>query len=163
MSFRIALTPPLLPRVRGGGVSASGSLAWPRIRGKAPAKKPVVTSISRSFTFCQCRQASRQNDDASKSGRFRLFRSPSLSLRVGSCTARTTDKRRLRRVALRRNTPSAPARIPRSEAESPKASSMRGANSSRRIGRGASPRRPLSHDCRDFVRTVISFFRALIF
>ena len=35
----------------------------------------------RSFTFCQCRQASRQNDDASKSGRFRLFRrrSPSLS------------------------------------------------------------------------------------
>ena len=34
-------------------------------------------------------------------------------------------------------------RIPRSEAESPKASSMRGANSSRRLGMGASPRRPL--------------------
>ena len=34
-------------------------------------------------------------------------------------------------------------RIPRSEAESPKASSMRGANLSRRLGRGASPRRPL--------------------
>ena len=52
----------------------------------------------------------------------------------------------------------AEAGIPWSEAESPKASSMRGANPSRRIGRGASPRRPLSHDCRDFVRTVISFF-----
>ena len=35
------------------------------------------------------------------------------------------------------------SRIPRSEAESPKASSMRGANPSRRLGRGASPRRPL--------------------
>ena len=48
---------------------------------------------------------------ASKSGRFRLFhrRSPSLSLRVGSCTARATDKRRVR--ACRRNTPSASATI----------------------------------------------------
>ena len=83
----------------------------PRIRGKAPAKKPVATSISRPFTFCQCRRASRQNGGASKSGRFRLFRSPSRSLRVGSCTARATDKRRLRRVACRRNTPSASATI----------------------------------------------------
>ena len=35
------------------------------------------------------------------------------------------------------------AAYPPSEAESPKASSMRGANPSRRLGRGASPRRPL--------------------
>ena len=59
----------------------------PRIRGKSPVKKPVATSISRSFTFCPCRQASRQNDDASKSGRFRLFH---------------------RRFACRRNTPPLP-------------------------------------------------------
>ena len=73
----------------------------PRIRGKAPAKKPVATSILRPFTFCPCRQASRQNGIsperseprkrllkgcASKSGRFRLFR---------------------RRFACRRNTPTA--------------------------------------------------------
>ncbi len=37
----------------------------------------------------------------------------------------------------------------------------RAANPSRRIGRGASPRRPLSHDCRDFVRTVVSFHHFL--
>ena len=98
----------------------------PRIRVKPPAKKPVATSILRPFTFCPCRRASRQNGIsperseprkrllkgcASKSGRFRLFhrRSPSLSLRVGSCTARATDKRRVR--ACRRNTPSASATI----------------------------------------------------
>ena len=51
-------------------------------------KKPVATSILRPFTFCQCRQASRQNGGASKSGRFRLFP---------------------RRFACRRNTPSASA------------------------------------------------------
>ena len=61
----------------------------PRIRGKSPVKKPVATSILRPFTFCLCRQASRQNGGASKSGRFRLFP---------------------RRFACRRNTPSAPAR-----------------------------------------------------
>ena len=46
---------------------------------------------------------------SSRSQNFRLFRSPSLSLRVCSCTARTTDKRRLRRFACRQNTPSASA------------------------------------------------------
>ena len=60
----------------------------------------MATSILRPFTFCPCRRASRQNGIsperseprkrllkgcASKSGRFRLFRTPSLSLRVGSC------------------------------------------------------------------------------
>ena len=64
--------------------------AWGRRHARRGVRQGrVATSISRSFTFCQCRQASRQNDDASKSGRFRLFR---------------------RRFALRRNTPSAPAR-----------------------------------------------------
>ena len=56
---------------------------------------------------------------ASKSGRFRLFPSPSLSLRVDSCTARVTDKRRLRRFACRRNTPTAPALAPHTCAVSP--------------------------------------------
>ena len=91
----------------------------PRIRVKSPVKKPVATSILRPFTFCPCRRASRQNGGASKSGRFRLFRrrSPSLSLRVGSCTARATDKRRVR--ACRRNTPTAPALAPHTCAVSP--------------------------------------------
>ena len=53
------------------------------------------------------------------------------------------------------------ARVPRSEAESPKASSMRGANLPCHLGRGASPRRPLPRQIRRVEPTRLDYHSKL--